>query len=351
MGGAMRRPRLVHFLAISTEEFLSIKAFLVMEFPWKLKFPIPLYGFPLLGSHSFSIKILGFDGDGHLLYQEGFDSDSWGTFNLKIPLNDKRKNIHAVSIYETRHCPGLELFMGTIIPMNIASPKNIIISDFDKTLVHTRYSNLTELYHSLTRPLSDFPTLTNSLKMFKEHINKGLHPFILSSSPHFYENAIRDWLHSHQIYNAGIFLKDYRRVFSFLETVLTIKDLRTQGPYKFNRLLDIILMVGVPRKLVLMGDNFEADPAIYASLALLLHKKVTSWELWQQLKKHPSFSANPRQEGQLLDKIYRLEGMLKNETILPDIRIFIRKKKNADKIELSPLFEPTRGLMQLYSGT
>ena len=346
----MRRPRLVHFLAITTEEFLSIRAFMIMEFPWKLNFPVPLYGFPLLGSRPFSIKILGFGSDGRLLYEEDFDSDDWGTFNLKIPLDDRRKHIHAVSIYETRHVPDLELFMGTYIPMNITGPKDIVISDFDKTLVHTRYSSLKELYHSLTRPLSDFPTLTNSLNMFKEHIDRGLHPFILSSSPHFYENAIRDWLYSHHIYTAGIFLKDYRRVFSFLETVLTIKDIRTQGPYKFNQLLDIVLMVGMPRRLVLMGDNFEADPVIYASLSLLLHKKIVPWDLWQELKKHPNFSPNPRQEGQLLDKIYRLEGMVKNETTLPDIHIFIRQKKNGDKILLGPIFDPTRELMQLYSG-
>ena len=346
----MRRPRLVHFMAISTEEFLSIKAFVTMDFPWNLNLPIPLHGLPLLGTYHFSMKIMGLGSNGKQLYQENFDSDSLGTFNLKIPHNADRKNIHAISLYETSHCPNVELFLGTYIPISITSPKNIVISDFDKTLVDTRYSNLKELYHSLTQPLTHYPTLTNSLQMFKNHINRGLHPFILSSSPHFYENAIRDWLYSNHIYTAGIFLKDYRRIFSFLETVLTLKDLRTQGPYKFNHLLDIILMIGIPRQLVLMGDNFEADPVIYAALTLLLHKKVQPWVLWQKLKKHPTFSANSRQEGQLLDKIYQLEGIMKNCDEIPQVSIFIRQKKEQDTIQLNPIFDHAVGLMQLYPG-
>ena len=346
----MRRPRLVHLIAISTEEFLSIKVFATMELPWKLDFPIPLHGLPLLGSRHFSMKIICLSKDGQHLYEEIFDSDSLGTFNLKIPLNPKRRNIHAISLYEIGQCPGIELFLGTYIPIFITSPKNIVICDFDKTLVDTRYSNLKELCYSLTRPLSHFPTLSNSVQILKSYIDKGLHPFILSSSPHFYENAIRDWLYSNQIYTAGIFLKDYRRIFSFLETVLTLKDLRTQGPYKFNHLLDIILMTGVPDELVLIGDNFEADPVIYASLTLLLHKKIKPWDLWQQLKKHPSFSANTRQEGQLLDKIYQLEGIIKGQDKTPKVSIFIRQKENDDKIVMSPTFDHAQKLMKLYSG-
>ena len=345
----MRRPRLVHFMAIATEEFLGIKAFVTMELPWKPNFPIPLHSFPLLGSRHFSINILGLGSDGYRVYEETFESDAMGTFNLKIPLNTQSKNIHAVSIYETSHRPGLELFLGTFLPIAITSPKKIVISDFDKTLVDTRYSGPKELYRSLTSPLSDFPTLTGSVLMLKRHINEGLHPFILSSSPHFYENAIRDWLYSNQIYTAGIFLKDYRRIFSFLENVLTLKDLRTQGPYKFGHLLDIILMTGIPRHIVLMGDNFESDPLIYAALAMLLQKKIKSWNLWQQLKKHPSFSANNRQEGQLLDKIYQLEGILKNEPTTPEIDIFIRKKNDEDEIFLPDTFEHIKGLIQPYT--
>ena len=346
----MRRPLLVHFMAVTTEEFLSIKAFATMELPWKPAFPIPIHGFPLLGARHFTIKILGLGSNGHQLYEETFESDSLGTFNLKIPLNARRKDIHAVSIYETGHQPGLELFLGTFIPMSITSPKKIVISDFDKTLVDTRYSDLKELYRSLTHPLSHFPTLTNSMNMLKQHIDRGHHPFILSSSPHFYENAIRDWLYSNHIYTAGLFLKDYRRIFSFLETVLTIKDIRTQGTYKLGHLLDIILMTGIPEQLVLIGDNFEADPVVYASLTLLLHKKIKPWNLWQQLKKYPSFSANTRQEGQLLDKIYQLEGIVKSQSQIPGISIFIRKKTNSDQILLEPIFDPAKELIQLYSG-
>ena len=337
----MRRPHLVHFMAIATEEFLSIKAFVTMELPWNWN---------LLGSRHYTIKILGFGENGRRVYEEDFESDSMGTFNLKIPLNIQRNGIHGVSIYETSHRPGLELFLGTFIPISITSPKNIVISDFDKTLLDTRYSNLQEVYQYLTRPLTDYPTISSSVEMLKQHIERGLHPFILSSSPHFYENSIRDWLYSQHIYAAGIFLKDYRRIFSLVETILTLKDLRTQGPYKFGHLLDIFLMTGIPRQVVLIGDNFEADPAIYASLTLLLHKKIKPWDLWQQLKKHPSFSANARQEGQLLDKIYQLEGIVKNETEMPEIRIFIRQRKDGDKIHLAPLFDHAKSLMQLYSG-
>ena len=270
----MARPRLVHFMAVATNQFISVKASITLGNKVSLKgVSIPIYGLPLLWGHSVEMKILGYGDGNQCLYCESFESDGWGTFNFKIPLRGKRKKISILSIYEVGHNPGIEWFLGAYMPLKISSSKQVIVSDFDKTLADTRYSTTGEVYASLTGPLSDFPPLQNSVKIFKDYITKGFHPFILSSSPHFYESAIRDWLYAQGIYRAGIFLKDYRRVFSLVETILTLKDIRTQGLYKLNQLLDILLMTGIPHKLVLLGDNFEEDPAIYAVIILLLYQK------------------------------------------------------------------------------
>ena len=122
---------------------------------------------------------------------------------------------------------------------------------------------------------------------------------------------------AHQIYTAGIFLKDYRQVFNLLETVLTLKDIKTQGIYKLGHLLDILLMVGIPDELVLMGDNFESDPLIYASVVSLLEGRSKPWDLWQKLKQYPSFRSTLKQEGLLLNKIYQIAETLQTRSAPP----------------------------------
>jgi hypothetical protein len=231
-----------------------------------------------------------------------------------------------------------------------------VICDFDKTLVDTKYSTTKELYTSLTQPIDYFPTVTNSVDLIKTYIEQNHHPFILSASPHFYENAMRDWLYQNHIYTAGIFLKDYRHIFNLLELDLTTKDLKVQGMYKLNHLLDIILMVGIPDELVLMGDNFESDPIIYLALASLLKGSLDSWNFINFLDQHDSFQMNKKQKAHLLSKSYQISSQLnimtkkRGHSNSPSIKIHIRKKVSEDVIDVPENLKKHLDCVELYEG-
>lgn len=374
----MKRPTLVHFLAVKTEESLNVKASVTMkenilssqspqgfakevaqgivrEIEKELPTPrFPIQAYKLLSGSAFQIKLVGFDSNQKEVLKKTYDTDSFGNLSFKIPLGEDTKDIKALQVYEVGKEPGLELHLGTFIPLIISNPKKLIICDFDKTLVDTKYSTTKELYRSLTKPMEYFPTVTNSVDILKDYITKGFHPFILSASPHFYEEAMRDWLYKNHIFTAGIFLKDYRQLFSLFELDLTPKDLKVQGLYKLNHLLDILLLTGIPHELVLMGDNFESDPIIYLSLTALLKETQDPWQLWNFLRKLDAFQMNKKQNSILLNKFYQISNLLNNRKQsgenYTDIKIYIRKKVAEDSIESPDNLKPLLNHLELYEG-
>ncbi len=362
----MKRPHLVHFLAIVTDDSINIKASITMKenlMAQNLDFDIvtkklPIQALRLLNAYQFTMKIIGVSKDQREIYKKSFESDSFGNFNFKIPLTKEREEIEILQIYETKKRPGLELHLGTYIPLRIFSPKKLIICDFDKTLVDTKYSTTKEVYRSLTRSLEENPTVASSVEILHRYIRRGHHPFILSASPHFYEDAMRDWLYKNNIFSAGIFLKDYRHFFSFLDGELTTKDLKLQGLYKLNHLLDILLMTGIPDELVLMGDNFESDPTIYLTLTKILREDIDPWVIWNEIKEQDIFQLKKKQNSQFLNKIYQLDNLLtrkrkENRGKKIGIKIYIRKRFKTDELQLSPIFEKQKKyleMIEMYDG-
>lgn len=347
----MKRAHLVNFLAIKNSNEITIRASLTMKENFysnpnhfeKLGPSFPIQALKLLKAYDFKIKIIARDEQRQYLFDREFESDSYGCFNVKIKNTPNFDKIHFLELFETGRCPGLEILLGNFLPLEIGDDKKLVICDFDKTLVDTKYSTAEEVYKSLTSPIEKFPTVEKSVHLLKEYIDQGFHPFILSASPHFYEDAMRDWLYANNIYTAGIFLKDYRKVFSIFEGDLTPKDLKVQGIYKLNHLLDIIYMTGLPKELVLMGDNFESDPVIYLTLFELICGKSEAREIWNNLKDLDSFKLGNKQNSLLLNKIYQLKDQTKREQLNTKIKVFIRKKANETNIEVPAQFCPSSG--------
>jgi hypothetical protein len=361
----MKRPYLVHFTAIKTDEHIAIKASCALRSPTitlgqqkvELKGPsFPIQAVRMLAGSQFLLKIIGLDRQQNVVYRKSLETDTFGNLSYKIPLIEERDKIERLQVFELKKVPGVELLLGSYIPLILSSPRKIIICDFDKTLVDTRYSSTMEVYESLTRPLEYFPTIPRSVEILREAMLEGHHPFVLSASPHFYEEAIRDWLYQHKIYTAGIFLKDYRKVFSIFEGDLTPKDLKIQGLYKLNQLLDIILMTGLPDSLMLMGDNFESDPIIYLTLSRLLKEEMEPWALWNQLKGRDAFQLTRKQNAQFLNKIYQISSLINiykgvhGRSYIPDLKILIRKKKFEDQLNLPTDYESSLTYLSLYDG-
>lgn len=321
----------MNFAAIASDEQISIKASvtdsytpLIEKQQRKKSAPTsPIQSIGLISSDEFRIKIEGMNEKQERVYSREFDSDRFGLFDLKIPAKVAQEEITRLQIYETSYRPGLEILMGTFLPYKIQVPKKIVICDFDKTLVDTKYSTAYEVYQSLRKPLNYFPTVKKSVDLLFEQIDCGFQPFILSASPHFYENAIRDWLYQNKIYAGNIFLKDYRNIFSFREGILTTKDVKRQSFYKLNQMVDILLMTGVPKELVLIGDSFESDEFIYLVLASILRGRQDPWQVWNLVKKEESFNLTTKQNFHFLTKFYQL-GELVKKTPVKDLKIHIR---------------------------
>jgi hypothetical protein len=333
----MKRPQVIHFLSIKTSEFISIKTLisLTMESGASLR-TRPIDSFGLLRSSKFSLRIEACGVQRDVLFARDLETDNLGGLYFKIPLTPTTKDIEFLQIYETHTNPGIEYHLGTYFPMVIEDPKKLVICDFDKTLLDTRYSTPKEIYNSLTKSLFDFPMIPGGIKLLKDNIKKGLHPFILSASPHFYEKSIRDWLYQQDIYSAGIFLKDYRQILSVFNEDLSPKDIKAQGLYKLNHLLDILLMVGIPKELVLIGDNYESDPTIYLCLAQLLEGTSDTLLFWNQLMRLDIFPYSFKQKQMTLDKIYQINSELKGSQNSNSINvsIFIRKKAKVDTLNI-----------------
>jgi hypothetical protein len=313
----------------------------------------PLKNINLLGGSEFKFRVIGLCASGSEIYNRTYESDSFGNFEIKIPTQINQKSIERIVIYEISIENGIEFLMGSYIPTQIKKQQDhkLVISDFDKTLVDTKYSTPKEIYFSLSKPVTYFPKVDTSITLLKKFIDQGFTPFILSASPHFYENAIRDWLYLNNIYTNNIFLKDYRKIFSVLEDELTTKDLKTQGFYKLNHLVSILLMTGIPNEIVLMGDGFESDKLIYLTLAAVLIDRLDPWKVWNQLKKQESFKLTAKQNVQFLSKFYQLVTTSKNSDTRPLISIHIRcTKENIEQIKAKKLpFQFLEGKSDLVS--
>jgi hypothetical protein len=348
----MKRPYLYNVSIVQTTEQISLKAcchlrreqtegFFDKELD-QLEGSSPVESLNLLRGHKFQFRIVIMNQLRQKIYEKIYDSDRFG--NLNASINQLRLNNDEpsyIEIFEISFCPGLHLNLGAFIPLKIENPKKVIISDFDKTLVDTRYSTTKELFYSIVKPVDYFPTIEKSVELLKSYVQKGFQPFILSASPHFYENAIRDWLYQKEIYSAGVFLKDYRKVFSFIEGDLYPKDIKSQGFYKLNQLVDILLMTGIPKELVLMGDGFESDSFIYLLLEKLLVEKEEPWSLWRKVRQEDAFKLRSKQNSTFLNKLYQLANLIQAqdpEVGETQVKIYIRYREEAPIIHL-PLAE------------
>lgn len=350
----MKRPTFNHFTAIETESFLSLRSSLSFKDQQSSLLPqFPIQSYNSLISHHFLISLIGKEQGGKIFYRKELDSDNFGHFQYKIPLLAGAPSFSKLEFFELKTSPGLELFLGSFTPLKLYEPRKIIICDFDNTLVETRYNTPKEIMRSLMSPIEVFPTIQNSLEILKEYIVKGFYPFILSASPHFYENAMRDWFAKHRIYNITIFLKDYRKVFSLFDRSLTPKDLKLQGLYKLENLFNILLMTEIPSDLILMGDSLESDPLIYTIFSWILLNNDPPRDMWHAIKQLSLFKFNSKQDVSLLEKIYRLDDLMSSykknlSRVKTKIKILIKKRKEQSEIIFPSFLESQREHLTFY---
>ena len=335
------RPYLIHLHAILTDSTLSIRIGissrpLTYQDENKNRPVSPIHDFRLLRKNNFEALIKIYNLEQKLITEKKIETDQFGHLNLKFPssLLMGKENKFIIKVFETSYLPGIQIFLGERKTKYINPNLPIIISDFDKTLVDTKYKTTMELYRSLTSPLENFPTVTNTLEKISPLLEIKAPFFVLSASPHFYENAIRDWLRSKEIKDSGIFLKDYRQFFSWQNTELFSKDIKIHGTFKLSQLLNLIYMLNWPKEIYLFGDNSETDPLIYVLFNYIISASVDATIVWEKIKSLDAFSLTPYQDSKILNRLHTINGLKKKYSYIPKIQINIRLLKKSDQIQL-----------------
>lgn len=327
----MDRPQLTSISLIGTKKKLSIRALVDITKIKELQMPVfeldaqhsPWSNIRFIPRKKYSLKIECLNGQHDILYSKEFTSHEYGLFQIDLPMSFGNEIIHCVKIFETSVVKGVECFLGHFFPTILPDESKIIISDFDKTLVETRYATAKEMIDSISKPISNFPTIPSSVQLLKSYIERDFIPFIVSASPHFYERSFRDWLYQNDINTSHIFLKDYRKIFSFFNEELTPKDIKHQGFYKLSTIVDILLMCQLPQEIVLIGDGFESDMLIYLVIKLIIMDKTDPYQLWKELSQKREFTLNAKQQSQFLLKVYELSNLSRSKWT-SNVTIYIR---------------------------
>lgn len=337
----IKRPELLSCIILKNPYYYSFRIIvgIIKNNKDKEKETTPWQNIGRASRQRLKLKIIAFKSDTSSIFQQEYWTNELGILELKIPTYKINENINYFKIYETSHHPGLSLILGNYIPHAIPENFKIVISDFDKTLVETKYSNPQEVYRSLSSPLSDFPTIKEGLRLFKSYIEQNAIPFIVSAGPHFYERPIKDWLYQQGILNNEVFLKDYKSILGPFSGQLTLKDITYHGFYKLQSILKILSMTHIPRELALIGDGFEADPYIYLTIEKLLTKSTDPWHLWNEIKKLPQFTQTNRQKTSLLDLFFTIYEMKSKLSFTPIVKIHIRLHSKIKIKEKSPIIE------------
>ena len=105
------------------------------------------------------------------------------------------------------------------------------------------------------------------------------------------------------------------------------KTLNLTMPIKLNQLINILLLIGIPDELTLIGDNSESDPLIYTIFSYLIEENSDPDILWRNILKLPTVKLQKFQQVRLLNRIYSLKNLLaeKNQRSLFILEMLKRK--------------------------
>jgi len=322
------RPELIQglFFKKDSELYLSLKIAATLERDYK-EYLRPISNWPMLLPRTYQLMIRFFDGT-----QEIADSKLELTTNLygeiKITTLLPNNKISSLKIYEVGSDPGISFYIG-LYQINEITPKTkLIITDFDKTLIKTKYKTTSEIIRALTNRLTIFDRIESTYHKIKNEMQEKTTTLVLlSASPHFYAKPIKDWLKVNWLGEAAIILKDAREVLFHYKSNLSFKDLRLQGFYKLNALLDLVNLIGLPDEISLYGDAEESDPQIYSIFAEIC-KGNNAYSLMNLINNERSFQLTLKQKVIIREKI---EELIKRRAI-QKTNICITIKQRGDEL-------------------
>lgn len=192
----------------------------------------------------------------------------------------------------------------------------VVRSDVDMTYLFTDFHSLSAMRRLLRLSASERETLKGMERVYallrdKEGENRPLS--FISGSPVFFKRVLENKMKIDGVLHDEIVLKPFKKLFSS-GTLNPIPLIKEQVGYKLHALMRLRQNIPPQSKEVLLGDDTEADPVIYAMYTQLVRKQMTEEEFFSKLeqldvsrywkrklkKEWPSFQASLGEQADIL---------------------------------------------------
>jgi hypothetical protein len=195
-----------------------------------------------------------------------------------------------------QHLPTAFCFVGQhpikLLTIETTSSRNYAIrSDIDLTYLNTDFHSSTAMLTLLETTAEQRQTILSMDLILRALTLNPLNTLtLISGSPRFFENHLRQKLSIDEVVPDALFLKDFQGVIKTqllaLKPFSLVSALKAQVPYKLLILLEQRAKLLGNTQEILFGDDSEADHITYSLYSRLLEQKLSLTDLALELQKH-----------------------------------------------------------------
>jgi hypothetical protein len=163
----------------------------------------------------------------------------------------------------------------------------VVRSDVDMTYLKTDFHTTSAMLELLEQPADKreaLPGMPRIYQLLRDRSNVNRPLSFISGSPTFFARVLQNKMKLDGVLYDEIVLKPFKDllVHGGLNPIGLLKE---QVGYKLEALLRLRQNIPPQSKEVLMGDDTEADPIVYALYTKLVQRKMNEEELYKELKK------------------------------------------------------------------
>ena len=190
-----------------------------------------------------------------------------GTYNLRVEFRNCTIGMVSMRILERDSAP------------------IVVRSDVDMTYLFTDFHSFSAMRRLLKLPADKRETLEGMEDVYKllrdkEGENRPLS--FISGSPVFFKRVLENKMKLDGVKYDEIVLKPFKKLFSS-GTLNPIPLIKEQVGYKLHALMRLRQNIPQQSKEVLLGDDTEADPIIYALYTQLIRRKISEDDFFTEL--------------------------------------------------------------------
>lgn len=172
--------------------------------------------------------------------------------------------------------------------LDSSSAPVVVRSDVDMTYLFTDFHSISAMRKLLKLSAKERTTLQGMVNVYrmlrdKKGVNRPLS--FISGSPVFFKRVLENKMELDGVVHDELVLKPFKRLLSS-GTLNPIPLLKEQIGYKLKALMRLRQNIPPNSAEVLLGDDTESDPVVYALYTQLVRKELSEEELYIELKRH-----------------------------------------------------------------